>query len=180
MQKDTGQVCRIFAGIILAILAIACVYQLHQLDVIRSEDPYWMYDSHSDHPDKMITLVIGGLALLCAVLLFLVGELLDQVLTLREKIDGPPEENPNDNIWICSECGRANADYITICNCGRNRPADVHMRCTKEQKKTAAPGKEKQTGEITAAGGWKCSCGRTNQSYISTCACGKAKLEVEL
>ena len=92
MGKDIGQTCRIFAGIILAILAIACVYQLHQLDVIMSEDPYWMYDSHSDHPDKMITLVIGGLALLCAVLFFLVGELLDQVLTLREKIDGPTEE----------------------------------------------------------------------------------------
>jgi hypothetical protein len=107
-----------------------------------------MYDRYSDHPDKMITLVIGGLALLCAVLFFLVGELLDQVLTLREKIDGPPEEKPNDNIWICSDCGRANANYVTICNCGRNRPADAHVRHTKEQKKIAALEKEKQDGGI--------------------------------
>lgn len=27
-------------------------------------------------------------------------------------------------------------------------------------------------------GGWKCTCGRTNESYVSTCACGKNKREV--
>ena len=26
---------------------------------------------------------------------------------------------------------------------------------------------------------WKCSCGRDNAGYVSTCACGKSKLEME-
>ena len=180
MGKDTGKDCRTLAGLILIILAIACVYQLFQLEAIKSEHPYWMYDSYHDYPDKTLTLVIGGLVVLCAALFFLVGELLDQVAALREKVNGPTEEKPNENIWTCSDCGRSNADYVTVCNCGKNRPADAHVRDMKKQKKTAAQEKEKQDGKIIAAGGWKCSCGRTNQSYISTCACGKSKLEVEL
>ena len=29
--------------------------------------------------------------------------------------------------------------------------------------------------EIMRNGGWNCSCGRVNASYVSTCACGKNK-----
>ena len=29
--------------------------------------------------------------------------------------------------------------------------------------------------QIIAAGGWKCSCGRTNYHYVSTCVCGRSK-----
>ena len=32
---------------------------------------------------------------------------------------------------------------------------------------------------ILVSGGWKCSCGRANAAYISTCTCGKNKYEAE-
>ncbi|MBM6925892.1 SHOCT domain-containing protein [Pseudoflavonifractor phocaeensis] len=32
--------------------------------------------------------------------------------------------------------------------------------------------------QILADGGWKCSCGRINYHYVSTCACGKSKTDV--
>ena len=32
--------------------------------------------------------------------------------------------------------------------------------------------------QVLAAGGWKCSCGRVNASYVSSCSCGKSKSEV--
>ena len=64
MGKDTGKDCRTLAGLILIILAIACVYQLFQLEAFKSEHPYWMYDSYHDYPDKTLTLVIGGLVVL--------------------------------------------------------------------------------------------------------------------
>ncbi len=38
--------------------------------------------------------------------------------------------------------------------------------------------KEAKERKIIADGGWKCTCGRTNYNYVSTCACGKNKREV--
>ena len=32
--------------------------------------------------------------------------------------------------------------------------------------------------KIISDGGWKCTCGKTNYSYVSTCSCGKNKREV--
>lgn len=32
--------------------------------------------------------------------------------------------------------------------------------------------------QIIADGGWKCSCGRINPHYVSTCVCGKHKIDV--
>ena len=34
--------------------------------------------------------------------------------------------------------------------------------------------------QIIADGGWKCSCGRINYYYVSTCACGKSKNDVTI
>lgn len=31
--------------------------------------------------------------------------------------------------------------------------------------------------KIMADGGWKCSCGRTNYHYVSTCACGRSRYD---
>ena len=31
--------------------------------------------------------------------------------------------------------------------------------------------------EILDEGGWKCVCGRVNQNYVSSCACGKSRGE---
>ena len=38
---------------------------------------------------------------------------------------------------------------------------------------------EKETKErkILSEGGWKCTCGRTNYKYVTTCPCGKSKHE---
>jgi uncharacterized cupin superfamily protein len=93
-------------------------------------------------------------------------------------------------IWDC-ECGRANAAYVTTCNCGRSKPAVVDPRSqmmsdlnalrgvkTEAYKSVAEIKWEDQENQIVTAGGWKCTCGRVNQAYISTCACGKSKAEV--
>ena len=32
--------------------------------------------------------------------------------------------------------------------------------------------------KIISDGGWKCTCGKTNYSYVSTCSCGRNKREV--
>ena len=45
----------------------------------------------------------------------------------------------------------------------------------------AAPEKETEKDKdkkIITDGGWKCTCGKTNYSYVSTCSCGKNKREV--
>ena len=36
-----------------------------------------------------------------------------------------------------------------------------------------------QAEQPLAAGGWRCSCGRANPNYITTCICGKSRREVE-
>lgn len=33
--------------------------------------------------------------------------------------------------------------------------------------------------KLLAAGGWKCSCGRVHEPYVSSCTCGKSKSEVK-
>lgn len=38
--------------------------------------------------------------------------------------------------------------------------------------------KDAQNEQLLASGGWKCSCGRVQASYVSTCTCGKNKREV--
>ena len=35
-----------------------------------------------------------------------------------------------------------------------------------------------QTEQPMSSGGWRCSCGRANANYVSTCACGKSKRDV--
>lgn len=36
----------------------------------------------------------------------------------------------------------------------------------------------KTTTPVIPTDGWKCSCGRVNYAYITTCACGKSKWDV--
>lgn len=37
---------------------------------------------------------------------------------------------------------------------------------------------ESDTQKMIAAGGWTCTCGRTNAAYVSTCSCGRNKRDV--
>lgn len=34
---------------------------------------------------------------------------------------------------------------------------------------------ESEVRQILERGGWRCSCGRVNDAYVSTCVCGKSK-----
>ena len=43
-----------------------------------------------------------------------------------------------------------------------------------------AEDREKEERRVLAEGGWKCSCGRVNSHYISSCACGKNRREGEV
>ena len=80
----------------------------------------------------VLTLILGAVAVLFAMPLYVLGNLVDEVRMLREKVMTPAPVNQ-----------------------------EVHNR------------------QLMASGGWKCSCGRTNADYISTCACGKGKHEAE-
>jgi hypothetical protein len=111
-------------------------------------------------------------------MLLALGSVMEQNDALMHKAYGT-QSKPKDGMWICSNCGRSNADYVSICNCGNSRPATARIVLTEAQKMEAAQKKEAQNNAILAAGGWKCACGRANQAYISTCACGKGKSEAE-
>ena len=42
------------------------------------------------------------------------------------------------------------------------------------------PNEEARNKRILDEGGWKCSCGRINYHYVSTCACGVNKRELNM
>jgi hypothetical protein len=125
-----------------------------------------------------------GILILCIIptLLYGLGSTMDEVDDLRRKVygtgDDTQKKQERDGIWICKDCGRSNADHVSICNCGNRRPAAIRVILTEEQRREAAQKREKQDNAIVAAGGWKCTCGRANQAYISTCACGTSKADV--
>ena len=45
--------------------------------------------------------------------------------------------------------------------------------------RNAADEKKARDEKILDEGGWKCKCGRVNNMYVSTCACGKNRRDVE-
>ena len=77
-------------------------------------------------------LITGAIAILFALPLYVLGNVVDEVSELREKVFTTATVNP-----------------------------EVHNR------------------QLLASGGWKCSCGRVNADYVSSCACGKSKHDVE-
>ena len=76
--------------------------------------------------------------------------------------------------WSC-ECGRIHDPGIDICDCGATRPeqTDVDVCELCDESKAAAPTSPAQP----AANEWVCICGSVNQSYVSTCSCGRSKYE---
>lgn len=81
----------------------------------------------------IVALIVGAIAILFALPLYVLGNVVDELRVLQAKVFAPATVNE-----------------------------ELHKR------------------NILASGGWKCSCGRTNQSYISTCACGKNRHEEKL
>lgn len=53
---------------------------------------------------------------------------------------------------------------------------DRYIRCYL-QSRIQKPEQE-QAEDLLVAGGWKCTCGRVNPRYTSTCVCGKNKRDV--
>jgi hypothetical protein len=81
----------------------------------------------------IVALIVGLIAVLFALPLYVLGNVVDELRVLQEKVFTPVQVN-----------------------------------------------EEAHNGQLIAAGGWKCGCGRTNAGYVSTCACGKARCkEVE-
>ena len=83
--------------------------------------------------------------------------------------------------WMCS-CGRLNESYIGTCACGRSK-SDVENTASNpyvQNNSTASMyANDTNAQKILAQGGWACVCGRLNESYIGTCACGRTKAEIE-
>ena len=73
-------------------------------------------------------LIAGLIAVLFALPLYVLGNMVDEVKELRQAIYTLAAANKeavnkhllNSNGWKCS-CGRVNADYISTCACGKNR-----------------------------------------------------------
>lgn len=50
----------------------------------------------------------------------------------------------------------------------------------KQALETRTPSEDRldKQSSVLSLGGWKCSCGRVNYSYVTTCPCGKNKRDV--
>ncbi len=81
----------------------------------------------------IVALIVGAIAILFALPLYVLGNVVDELRALQAKVFGPAPVNP-----------------------------------------------EAHNQRLIASGGWKCRCGRVNADYVSTCACGKGRHEVEL
>lgn len=63
----------------------------------------------------------------------------------------PESTYPTDSgRWICSNCGTENGSRSTCLSCGAGKPQ-------------------------SAAGSWRCQCGKINAGYTGTCSCGRNK-----
>ncbi|MBR3058943.1 MAG: hypothetical protein IKG93_13395 [Clostridiales bacterium] len=110
-----------------------------------------------------------------------------------------------ENEWKCI-CGKVNQNYTSTCGCGV-RKADAAKRIAENKQKALEIAKRKQmqaqsaqaavksatkpaskpavkttkapvTVRQSAEEEWKCSCGKTNPSYVGTCMCGLRRSEV--
>ncbi len=81
----------------------------------------------------IVALIVGAIAILFALPLYVLGNMVDEVKELRQAI-------------------------YTL----------------------AAANKEAVNKHLLNSNGWKCSCGRVNADYVSTCACGKSKYEMDM
>jgi hypothetical protein len=53
---------------------------------------------------------------------------------------------------------------------------NAQLRRDMESKQTPV-NEEMHKRNVLSSGGWKCSCGRVNAAYVSSCVCGKGKHE---
>ena len=92
--------------------------------------------------------------------------------SIKSSHNSPVQMHARPGSWSC-ECGRIHDPEIDICDCGAARPeqADVDVCEVDDESKAAAPTPPAQP----AANEWVCICGSVNQSYVSTCSCGRSK-----
>ena len=130
-------------------------------------------------------LVVGGLGCLGAWLgglwLYAYGEIADCLISIdarlyRANLDGKsdvqstytapaasaPAAPTSTPTIFCTSCGTrndANAQYCSVCKANL-----INQAAT---PKTATP--------KATTGTWRCSCGRVNSGYVSSCPCGKKR-----
>ena len=68
------------------------------------------------------------------------------------------------------------ADAVTLLEKGQTS-AEPELK-TNSTAATSDKNKTIEYKTTTENGEWRCTCGRINRSYISTCACGKSKIDV--
>lgn len=69
------------------------------------------------------------------------------------------DEDPTANLLKCPDCWGVVSRSVTHCpHCGRKMKVNAL-----------------DNNRALRYGEWKCKCGRINQSYVTTCACGVAK-----
>ena len=76
----------------------------------------------------LMALIVCMIAVLAILPLYVLGNLVDEVKALREKVFAPAptnEEAHNRKLmasggWKC-RCGRTNADYVSTCACGKSK-----------------------------------------------------------
>lgn len=58
-------------------------------------------------------------------------------------------------------------------------PSAYGWNCDPEVVKlmNAAPADRGHEEQLLRSGGWRCGCGRVNASYVSSCSCGRSKIE---
>ncbi|MBE6942240.1 MAG: hypothetical protein E7455_08170 [Ruminococcaceae bacterium] len=110
---------------------------------------------------------LGCFASWCSGLwLYAYGEITDRIINIDEKMTAenlPEEKKPlfatpvSQRGCYCETCGAKNAAGARYC-----------VACSAELDGVKVP-----------AGGWKCTCGRVNASYVSTCACGVNRREIQ-
>lgn len=133
----------------------------------------------------ILALLVGGLGCFAAwfigLLLHALGEIVDRLTSIDERMATMPRERRMQS-YASMRTGTATTsaqdeiivDTSFVCVCGaRNRAgARYCVSCDREFQPTSP-----NLGKVPT-GGWKCSCGRGNASYVTTCSCGKNKREV--
>lgn len=83
-----------------------------------------------------------------------------------------------DGFWKCA-CGRVNAAYVSSCACGiEKRKLTLVVEHTADTP-TKSVTETIATPLADTKAFWHCSCGRENAAYVSSCACGRRKRDIE-
>lgn len=134
-----------------------------------------------------VNLTSAVVQILAACILLGIRDNLARLATLHRAVPSVPTGG-----WVCS-CGRFNGPYVSTCVCGGSRSGSMTTRpvtsrwecknCYASNPPAATVCvkcgmRKNDTARISApltGGNWRCTCGRVNASFVSTCTCGRSK-----